>query len=112
MKELTEEEVMEAADRFLQPALVAERRKYFMEFGVEELEAAPNCAEKERVKRGVKEEITTLDQWKRLLPDSYQEVVEFKKLISRSTSTERSSLVSPSRSSRKPIATSTSTRPG
>jgi hypothetical protein len=79
MKELTEEEVMEAADRFLQPALVAERRKYFMEFGVEELEAAPNCAEKERVKRGVKEEITTLDQWKRLLPDSYQEVVEFKK---------------------------------
>jgi hypothetical protein len=79
MKELTEEEVMEAADRFLQPALVAERRKYFLEFGIEDLKDVPNSAEEERVKRGVTEEITTVEQWKRLLPDSYQEVLAYEK---------------------------------
>jgi hypothetical protein len=79
MKDLTDEEVMDAADRFLQPALVAERRKYFMEFGIEELEETPNCAEQERLKRGVREEITTVEQWKRLLPDSYQDVVRLRK---------------------------------
>jgi hypothetical protein len=78
-KKLSDDEIMEAAERFLQPAFVAERRKYFMDFGVKKLNTVPNCAEKERVKRGVTEEITTVEQWKRLLPDSYQDVVRFKK---------------------------------
>jgi hypothetical protein len=79
MKQLTDDEIVEAAERFLQPAFVAERRKYFMDFGLEELEETPNSAEKERARRGVTERITTVEQWKRLLPQSYQDVVQFKR---------------------------------
>jgi len=79
MKSLDEEEIMTAAERFLQPAVVAERRRKFLEFGIEELEEVPNCADEERVKRSVTEKITTVEQWQHLLPDSYQDVLNFKK---------------------------------
>ena len=77
LKELSDEEVMSAADRFMRPAVVAQARKRRLEFGVEDLKDVPNCARKERIKRGVTEEITSVEQWKRLLPDSYADVLAF-----------------------------------
>jgi hypothetical protein len=78
MKELTEEETMEAADRFLQPALVAERRKYF-EISMQDYKNFPTEVRSERDLKGVTTEVSTVEQWKELLPDSYQAVVADRK---------------------------------
>jgi hypothetical protein len=77
LKRLSDEEVMSAADRFMRPAVVAQARKDNLEFGVEALKDVPNCSKEERIKRGVTEEITSIEQWKRLLPDSYSDVLAF-----------------------------------
>jgi hypothetical protein len=76
-KKLTEKEVFEAADRFLAPEYVAQvRSMYALE--IDHLKSVPNCSEKERARRHVDVEIRTVDEWRRLLPDSYHEALAFK----------------------------------
>jgi hypothetical protein len=78
MKELTEEETMEAADRFLQPALVAERRKYF-EISMQDYRFFPTEVDRERKRKGITTEISSVEQWRTTLPDSYESAVKSKK---------------------------------
>ena len=75
MKELSEEEVMEAADRFLQPALVAERRKYH-EVSMRDYKFSSTQVESERKLKGIAAEISTVEEWKKILPDSYQHALK------------------------------------
>jgi hypothetical protein len=78
MKNLTEEETMEAAERFLQPTHVAERRKYF-EISMRDYKSFPTVVGSERNLKGVTTEVSTVEQWKELLPDSYQAVIADRK---------------------------------
>jgi hypothetical protein len=78
-KKLTEKEVFEAADRFLAPEFVAPLRQRFLDFGIDDLREVPNSSETEREKRRVTREIKTAEEWKRLLPDSYAEVLAYQK---------------------------------
>jgi hypothetical protein len=78
-KSLSEEDIMAAAERFLQPERIRERRKYYLEITMKDYRAFPSKVEEEREIKGVKEEILTVEQWKRLLPDSYHYVVAFNK---------------------------------
>jgi hypothetical protein len=75
MKELTEEEVMEAADRFLQPAIVAERRKYH-EVSMRDYKFSSTQVDSERKLKGITTEISSVEQWKTTLPDSYQSALK------------------------------------
>ena len=78
VKELTEPEVLAAADQFLQPAYVAEQRKDKLEFTPEnfELHFGFSDSEDEQKERGVTEKITNFEDWRRLLPNSYQKALE------------------------------------
>jgi hypothetical protein len=77
MKELTEEEVMEAADRFLQPAVIEQLRTENLEFTPQKFQQMfrYSFSKKERERRNVTIEIVTADEWHRLLPDSYAKAV-------------------------------------
>jgi hypothetical protein len=76
LKEISDEEVMKAAERFLRPEVIASERSINrVEFGIEELKEIPNHSREERQKRGVTEPITSVEQWKRLLPDTYAQVL-------------------------------------
>ena len=75
MIDLTEEEVMEAADRFLQPALVAERRKYH-EVNMRDYKFSSTQVDRERKLTGITTEISSVEQWKTTLPDSYKSALE------------------------------------
>ena len=66
---------MEAADRFLQPALVAERRKYH-EVSMTDYKFSSTQIESERKLKGIAAEISTVEEWKKILPDSYQHALK------------------------------------
>ena len=75
MKKLTEEETMEAAERFLQPTLVAERRTYH-EVSMSDYKFSSTQVARERKLKGITTEISSVEQWKKILPDSYQHALE------------------------------------
>jgi|GEM_PF-1556005 len=77
-RDLSEKEVLEAADRFLQPKQIAENREIYREVSMNNYKNFSSRVDEERKLKGVKEEILTVEQWKRILPDSYQYVDEFK----------------------------------
>ncbi len=74
-RKLSREEIDQAADRFLMPEAVAGLRRD-AEPSLEGKDPIrdPLIAE-ERKKRGVHQEIKTIDEWRRLLPDSYAATV-------------------------------------
>jgi len=78
MKDLSEDEIMEAADRFLQPALVAERRKYH-EVSMRDYKFSSTQVDRERERKGITTEISSVEQWKTTLPDSYQAALKDQK---------------------------------
>jgi len=81
LKSLTEEETMAAADRFLQPTLTEQLRKANLEFTPERFKElySYSFSREERKRRGVTEQITTANAWRRLLPDSYQKALSMMK---------------------------------
>jgi len=78
MKDLSDDEIMEAADRFLQPALVAERRKYH-EVSMRDYDFSSTKVDRERERKGITTDISTVEQWKTVLPDSYQAALKAQK---------------------------------
>jgi hypothetical protein len=78
VKELTEAEVLAAADRFLLPAYVAKERKDKLEFTPENFKFhfGFGDSEEEQKEKGVTEKITNFEDWRRLLPNSYQKALE------------------------------------
>jgi hypothetical protein len=78
LKELSETEIMSAANRFLQPALVEKLRKTNLEFTPEKFKELFGYSDSkdERKAKGITEEITNAENWQRLLPNSYQNALE------------------------------------
>ncbi len=74
-RDLTHEEIAEAANRFLPPEKVAKER----DLSVASLKGRDAVRDRfiadERKRRGVDAEIKTVDEWRRLLPDSYAATV-------------------------------------
>jgi len=67
-KELTHEEIFAAAEKFLMPR----KLQYFRESLVVRLDDMQFAKEDERRAKGVTQPIKTIDDWKKLLPDSYE----------------------------------------
>jgi hypothetical protein len=80
MKQLTEDEIMAAGEKYVQPELLQERRHHFLDFGVEELKDIPTYADEERRKESVIQKIRTVEEWKRILPESYAKILKLQKI--------------------------------
>ena len=78
-KVLTEEDILSAADAFLQPELVAERRKRYLAMTMKDFNAYPSRENKERKRKGITKEVSTVEEWQAILPDSYQQVLDTRK---------------------------------
>lgn len=74
-KKLTHEEIATAADRLLPPEKVArERRRAAMALDDEDA-VRDGFIQDERERKGVEEKLKTVDDWKRLLPESYEKTL-------------------------------------
>jgi hypothetical protein len=73
------DELMKRADQHLDPKFVAGERRDAEPALDDRDSRRDRRMEEERAKRGVTEPIRTLEQWRRLLPDSYAAVVEDRK---------------------------------
>jgi len=68
-KKLTREEILAAAEKFLMPR----KLQYFRKSLVVRLDDMQFAKEDERRAKGVTQEIKSIDDWKKFLPDSYEE---------------------------------------
>jgi hypothetical protein len=74
MKQLSEDEIVAAAQEFLQPERIAQMRKIYLDVNMKQYRIFSNLVEAERNKKRIATEVTTVEQWQRLLPESYQQV--------------------------------------
>lgn len=73
---LSREEVAKAADLYLPPKTVARQRKWAEPSLTDDDPVRDGLVEEERKRRRVDQDIATVEDWKRLLPDSYAAVAQ------------------------------------
>jgi hypothetical protein len=70
-KKLTHEEILAAAEKFLMPAVLQEFRESLV-VRLDDMKTLRQSVADERRAKGIAQEINSLDDWKTLLPESYE----------------------------------------
>jgi hypothetical protein len=75
-KSLSDEDILSAAKAFLKPEVLAQSRGEFFPMSMKDYYAFPSLVDAERERRGITKDVSTVEEWQAILPDSYKRVLD------------------------------------